>query len=101
MSLPPPPRPPPLSYSSRRVGLPCPHPVTLDGSDVNGAAVVGVGEQNGADGAGGEDFLDPFSHSFGAASDQGIGVAGGLARGAASLGIGAAGLAWAVAHPAA
>jgi hypothetical protein len=59
MSRPPHPQPPPLS-SSCRVGLQRPPPITLDGSDVNGMVDVIVGEQNGADGAGGEDSFDLF-----------------------------------------
>jgi hypothetical protein len=109
ISRPPPPPPPPLN-SSRRIGLSRPPPLTLDASDVNGAAAAGDEEENGAHGAIWEDSIAPFSQGFGAVGDLGddeagriagvtadplakgasglaLGAAGGLGRGAAALGL--------------
>jgi hypothetical protein len=97
MSRPPPPPPPPLN-SGRRVGLPRP-PLTLDASDVNGAAAAGDEKENGAHGVVWENSIAPFSQGFGAAGDLGDDEAGGiagvaadpLARGASDVVLGAAG----------
>jgi hypothetical protein len=88
----------PALNSSCRVGLSRPPPLTLDASDVNGAAATGDEEENGSHGIVWEDSIASFSQGFGAADDLGDDEAGGiagvaaepLARGMSGLALGAA-----------